>query len=87
MEVKFAVGQRADQFAILADVRNQGCGLGIFQFAFRIAAHLLRPRPLLQRAEIAGEADLLVFRELLFTKQQHEVLVPFGLDFVRPLPN
>jgi hypothetical protein len=86
MEMDLAVRQRADELALLPDVRDQGGGIGIAQPALLVAAHGFRPRTFLQRTEIAGEAHLVFLGEILIAEQEDQMLVPSELDLAERRP-
>ena len=75
MEVHLAVGQRADQPAILPYVRDQHHG--------RMAGPVLGRMNRGRRAETFGEADLVFHREPLVAQQENQALVPDVLQCCR----
>ncbi len=68
MEVHLAVGERADRLAVFADIGDEH---------YRgMAAYELRRMNLGRWAEHLGEANLVLFGEMLIAQQDDEVLVP-----------
>ena len=68
MKMHLAVGQRADQLAVLADVRDQHDG--------GMAADELRGVNLGWRPEFFREADLVLLAQVLVAQENDQVLVP-----------
>ena len=78
MELHFAVGQRADRLAVLADVRHQH-DFGMLHIG-GFGAHRGGARPALQRAEALSQAHLILFAQDLIAEQDDEMVAPSGGD-------
>ncbi len=75
MEMHLAVGERADELTVLADVRDQHRELGVLDLRGFVAG-LRRPSALLQHPEMPREADLLLLGQCLAAEHDDEMFMP-----------
>ena len=74
VEIHFAVGQRADELAVLADVGHQHREVAMLDTGF--VAGRRWPVARFQNTEMFCEADLLVLGQFLISEHDHEVPMP-----------